>query len=179
MNFKTLLLTPLLFATLLCAQDQENNHPCLDKEKMQKALSELTKNDSSLLITGAIKLGLLGKSLQQRVLFKEKFSKLSENEQQVKVEKWLKNESRKSRMVERCSKISELAKNKTLDDESLEKFASLGEEIIHSSLKEQSLCEACGRITSPKDDELTPEDRNFLNDLKSKFKKRREKTQGS
>lgn len=128
MQVTNFLLVILFFPMILFAQEQD--HPCLNKEKMQKAMHEyaqLFKEDYKL----------------------QKFLKLSEEEQKQKMGKWLTSESYQSKVLNFWSFVIDVVENKKFDEENLETMDNLLRQAEREwSPKNRTLCGVCGNLVS-------------------------------
>lgn len=171
MHFKDLLVTMLLFFSItpLFAQDQEQDCPCLNVERMRKKLTEVAKR---FIQEEGDKVDLSEKKSKKRLIFMQKFLTLSKEEQKKKIEKLLAPEPRR-RVLGYCNYLTEAFKNKRFDEETIDCLDKLRQEGYQENLKVEILVFSCSELIR---EEISNEEmRGYIKELEIKqfFSQRR------
>lgn len=141
MHFKNLFISLVLFffAEFFA---QQNSHPCLNTEKMQSTLYQIAQyfeQEDDMTIYH-------DEDLKKRIMFMQKFSKLSHAEQKKKIEKWFSCELRQNKILGFFTTLIDILENKKFDEKSLDALDRLINQMKQSGQKENFLCLACEKL---------------------------------
>lgn len=140
MQLKSFLLITLFFSNIFCTQEQDDVHPCLDKEKMHKKLVEIAKKN--------VKISMDLKFVEipeKHEIFRQQFLELPEDVQKMNVETWLACD-RVKQIVAGCSYLKDNFKNKKFDEQCFDFLLNVGERIVEFDAKEELICSACSEL---------------------------------